>query len=88
MEEQIDQHAKLTMQIYMGQGVPGVEINNMIDSVPLYMFRNSPMFAELSPEQATTWAAQLRLMAEQFERWAAEMQPAICFPTMGMEDSN
>lgn len=78
------EHTELTLQMFLGRGIPAAEINNTQDSVPVYLFRNSPLFAELSAEQATLWAAQLRLLADQFERWAEEVQPET-FPTGGRE---
>lgn len=83
-----EEQTELSMQIFLGRGIPAAEINNTMDSVPVYVFQQSPMFAELSPGQATQWAAQLRLLAEQFDRWAREMQPAVCFPLTGTEVSN
>ena len=40
----------------------------------------------LDPEQLTVWAARLRVVAQQLDDLAAEMQPQVCFPTMGMEE--
>ena len=81
----MNEQTELTVQIFLGRGIPEVEINNTINRVQMYLFAKSPLFAELSPEQATQWASQLRIMAEQFDRWAQEMQPQVCFPAMGSE---
>jgi len=39
----------------------------------------------LDTEQLTVWAAQLRVVAQMLDSLAAEMQPAICYPTTGSE---
>lgn len=81
-----EESTELTVRIYLYNGIPDVEIGTAQNKVPFYLFAKSPMLAELSPEQATQWASQLRIMAEQFDRWAQEMQPQVCFPTTGMEE--
>jgi len=77
--------SELTMQIYLGQGTPDVEFKNSTDFVSLAKFANSPLFAELSPEQATVWAAQLRVLACQCDEWAAMAGAQVCFPSSGTE---
>lgn len=42
----------------------------------------------LDPKLLTVWAAQLRVVAQTLDDLAQEMQPAVCFPSMGMEGSN
>jgi hypothetical protein len=42
-------------------------------------------FIDMPPTLAIEWAAKLETFAYMLRTYAAEMQPAVCFPSSGME---
>ncbi len=77
---------ELSIMICLARCEPDIQINDTLTAIPFGDFAESPMLAKFSTEQATVWAAQLRLVAQQLDDLAAEMQPQVCFPTTGMEE--
>lgn len=78
--------SKLNLQCYISGDQVQTEIGDGDTVLPIPDVWNwAGNIQGLSPEQLTVWAAQLRMVAQQLDDMAQEMQPQICFPTTGME---